>query len=97
LLNEEKLFPIEKKIYQKLKEVVDPEFSFPIVERGLINEIKVKRSKAKIIYRLTVPFCPPVFVLYIGREIKKKALTVPGVEEVEVRVQKHVQEDIINR
>ena len=91
------LSEVERELYERLKEVVDPEFGFSIVERGLIDEIEVKGDKAKIVYHLTVPFCPPVFALHIGREIKRKALSIPGVKEVEVRVQGHIQEEEINK
>ena len=92
-----KLSPVEKRLYERLREVVDPEFGFSIVDRGLIDEIKIEGRKATVIYHLTVPFCPPVFAIYIGREIKKKALDMSEIDEAEVRVQNHVQEDFINK
>ncbi len=86
----------EKEIYEKLKEVKDPEFGFSIVEAKMIDEVKVEGKKAKILFHLTVPFCPPPFALHIGKEIKKRAGEVSGIEKVEVKVQKHVQADEIN-
>lgn len=97
MIDEDKLSPIEKQLYDSIKEVVDPEFGFSIVERGLVDLVKVEGNKAKVIYHLTVPFCPMIFALHIGREIKKKALSVQGIEEVEVSVQKHIQEAEINK
>jgi metal-sulfur cluster biosynthetic enzyme len=96
MVDESKLSPLERELFEKLREVVDPEFGFSIVDRGLIDEVKIEGTKAKIVYHLTVPFCPPVFALHIGKEIKKKALSIPGVETVEVRVQRHMQEAMIN-
>ena len=94
---EKKMSPKEKEIYERLKEVQDPEFGFSIVERGLVDEVKVEGKKAKILFHLTVPFCPPPFALHIGKEIKKRAGEVSGIEQVEVRVQNHVSEDQINK
>jgi metal-sulfur cluster biosynthetic enzyme len=86
----------EKEVWKKLEEVVDPEFGAPIVERKLIDEVKIEESKVLVKYHLTVPFCPLVFAIHIGKEIKRKLKEVQGVKEVEVIVQDHMQSDIIN-
>lgn len=96
-LAEKKMSPKEKEIYEKLKAVQDPEFGFSIVERGLVDEVKVEGNKAKILFHLTVPFCPPPFALHIGKEIKRTAGEVSGIEQVEVRVQNHINEEQINK
>lgn len=70
---ERKLSSKEKEIYERLKEVKDPEFGFSIVERNLVDEIDVKGEKARILFHLTMPFCPLPFALQIGREIKKES------------------------
>lgn len=88
---------LEAKIWEKLGEVLDPEFGRPVVDRGLIDEVRVEGDLAHITYHLTVPFCPLKFALYIGREIRRKALEVPGIIRVRVRVRDHVQEELINR
>lgn len=97
MVNVEKLSPLEKAVFEKLKEVVDPEFGFPIVDRGLLDEVKVEGDVATVKYHLTVPFCPPVFALQIGRDIKKKAKQVPGIARVEVILQEHIMADEINK
>lgn len=91
-----KLSPKEREIYEKLKEVKDPEFGNSVVEKGLIDAIKVEANSAKVVYHLTVPFCPMPFALYIGRQIRKKAKEVAGIERVKVEVKDHLQVDIIN-
>jgi len=93
----EKLSPKEKEIHEKLKQVRDPEFGFSIVEANMIDEINVKGEKARILFHLTMPYCPPPFALQIGREIKKRASEVPGIKEVEVKVQNHVMAEEINK
>ncbi|OGC84909.1 MAG: hypothetical protein A2W07_08455 [candidate division Zixibacteria bacterium RBG_16_43_9] len=86
----------EEEILEKLKEVKDPEFGHSIIERKLIDEVKVEGDTAKILFHLTVPFCPDVFALFIGREIKKKAKEVEGIKKVEIAVQKHAKADKLN-
>lgn len=88
---------LKTEVMEKLKEVVDPEFGRPIMDRNLVDEIKIEGNRAKIIYHLTVPFCPLVFAIHIGEEIKKKAMEVEGIESVEVIVKEHNQADVINK
>lgn len=80
---------IQTHVLEKLKEVKDPEFGRSIAERNLIDEVVAEGATVTVRYHLTVPFCPDVFALYIGREIRKKALEVPGVEKVDVILQGH--------
>ena len=87
----------EKEILSALKDVADPELGFSILEAGLIDEVKVEGNKAFITYHLTAPFCPPPFALFIGKQIKEKALSVEGINEVEVTLQGHIMEEEINR
>lgn len=86
----------EEEILEKLKEVKDPEFGHSIIERKLIDEVKVEGDTARILFHLTVPFCPEVFALFIGREIKKKAKEVEGINKVEITLQNHVKATQLN-
>ena len=86
----------EEEILEKLKEVKDPEFGHSIIERKLIDEVKVEGDTARILFHLTVPFCPDVFALFIGREIKKKVKEVEGINKVEITLQNHVKAAQLN-
>ncbi len=86
----------EQQVWERLKEVRDPEFGKSIMERELVDEVMVSGDKAQIRYHLTVPFCPKPFALHIGREIREQALQVEGINEVEVIVQDHQQAEEIN-
>jgi len=86
----------EEEILEKLKEVKDPEFGHSIVERKLIDQVEVEGDTAKIVFHLTVPFCPDVFALFIGREIRKKAKEVEGIRKAQVTVQQHTKADRLN-
>jgi ATP-binding protein involved in chromosome partitioning len=85
-----------QEVWERLKQVRDPEFGKSIMERELVDEVVVDGEKAQVRYHLTVPFCPMPFALHIGREIREKALQVEGINEVEVIVQEHNQVDEIN-
>lgn len=61
-----------EKVREKLKEVVDPEFERPIVDRNLIDDVKAEGSTVTVVYHLTVPFCPFVFATHIGRDIRER-------------------------
>jgi metal-sulfur cluster biosynthetic enzyme len=93
----EKLTQEEKRIFEKLKEVTDPEFGQSIIEKNLVDSIRFKDGIVEVTYHLTVPFCPMPFALYIGRQIRKKAKEVNGVKKVKVEVKQHLQMDVINR
>lgn len=86
----------EEEILEKLKEVKDPEFGHSIIERKLIDEVQVEGDTAKILFHLTVPFCPDVFALFIGREIRKKVKEVEGIKKAEITVQQHTKAAKLN-
>ncbi len=96
-IDPQKLNEKELAIYNELKEVADPELGASIIDMGLVDEISVEGTEARITYHLTVPMCPPVMALYIGNEIKKKLLRVQGVERASVRVTNHYYEKEINQ
>ncbi|MFQ6092933.1 MAG: iron-sulfur cluster assembly protein [bacterium] len=79
----------ERKVLKSIESVTDPEFGKSIGSRQLIDEVKVEGETASIVFHLTVPFCPDVFALHIGREIMGKAKEVDGVEKVNIRVKDH--------
>ncbi|OGS42739.1 MAG: hypothetical protein A3K67_06030 [Euryarchaeota archaeon RBG_16_62_10] len=80
-----------------MKEVVDPEFGRPIVDRNLIDEVRVEGDTVAVTYHLTVPFCPYVFATHIGKDIRRKVLEAGDVRKVVVTVKDHIQTDDINR
>jgi len=87
----------ELQVYQELRDVMDPEIGASIVDMGLIDEISIEGDEARVVYRLTMPMCPPVMALYIGNMIKKKLLKVEGVSKRVVRVKDHYLQDQINK
>ncbi len=89
---------VEKKVIMKeLNKVVDPEIGIPITEMKLIDNIIIKGNNVKVEYHLTMPFCPPVFALAIGHDIRKKILGIEGVKTVTAILSHHQMADEINK
>mgnify|MGYP000883705182 FL=1 len=78
----------EKKIYQALEEVLDPELGISIVDLGLIYQLQAtpgeKGARVKILMTLTAPGCP--FMASLVDEVKEKVASLEGVEEVVVNL-----------
>ncbi len=88
---------IEKdQVWEKLRQVRDPEFGRSIVERELVDSVDIEGGVVHVRYHLTVPFCPLPFALHIGREMRRLVSEVPGVERVEVVVGEYLQTEAIN-
>ena len=68
---------MEEKVWEKLKEVIDPELGINVVELGLIYEVKVEDKTVKITMTLTTPFCP--LAGHLVEQVKRK------VEELGVK------------
>ena len=70
----------KEEILTKLREVLDPELNYNIVDLGLVYEIKVQKNKVKVVMTLTYPGCPLGSLVKKLVEDKLKELT--GVSEV---------------
>lgn len=75
---------LEEKIWEKLRQVQDPEVGVNIVDLGLIYEVSVKEGKVKIKMTLTTPGCP--MHIHFQEEVKKKVERLPEVSKVEVEL-----------
>ena len=69
---------------EALREVEDPELGMDIVELGLFYDAEIEGPKVKIIHSLTSMGCPAGPLIQEG--IHDAAMTVEGVEEVEVEL-----------
>ncbi|MCS7113038.1 MAG: iron-sulfur cluster assembly protein [Nitrososphaerota archaeon] len=96
-VDESKLSEEEKVVYDALRDILDPEFGFSIVDAGFIDEVKVEDGRVKVVYHLSAPFCPSIFALQIGLNIKYKLHSIPFVRESEVVLIDHWQSEEINK
>jgi len=75
---------IKKKVWEKLKEIKDPEFDVDIVNLGLIYDIKVEEGVVDITMTLTSPTCPLADIIF--DEIKGKIESIEGVKKIYVNI-----------
>lgn len=77
--------PIIENIIEVIKTVYDPEIPVNIYDLGLIYTVDVDEKKtADIVMTLTAPGCPVADMII--QDVYEKAMTVEGVEEVNVEL-----------
>ncbi len=81
----------------ELAKVIDPEIGIPITEMKLIDNIEINDNEVTIEYHLTMPFCPPVFALAIGQDIKRRVSSINEVTKVAAILSRHQMADDINK
>ena len=74
----------EEQVIAEIRKIYDPEIPVNIYELGLIYDVKVKMSKAKIKMTLTTPNCPVAESL--PQEVKDSAMQVEGIEDVDLEL-----------
>jgi len=73
-----------EEVLEILRQVEDPELGMDIVDLGLVYEVAVEDSTAKIIYSLTSMGCPAGPL--IAQDIDSTARQVEGIDEVELEL-----------
>ena len=76
--------PLEKKVWEKLEKVHDPELSISIVDLGLIYKVKEKNGNIDITMTLTTLGCP-LFTL-IETEIKNKVSSLKEIKKIYIEL-----------
>ena len=71
---------LREQVIAEIRKIYDPEIPVNIYELGLIYDVKVNKSKAKIIMTLTTPNCPVAESL--PKDVKDSAMQVEGIEKV---------------
>jgi metal-sulfur cluster biosynthetic enzyme len=74
----------KEQVLEILRTVEDPELGMDIVDLGLLYEVEVEDSTAKIVYSLTSMGCPAGPL--IAQDIDSAARQVEGIEEVELEL-----------
>ena len=82
---------------KELAKVIDPEICRPITEMKLIDNIEINDNEVTIEYHLTMPFCPPVFALAIGQDIKRRVSAIDDVTKVTTVLSGHQMAEDINK
>lgn len=73
---------IERRVWDALSEVEDPEMPISIVDLGLIYDVRVEDGQATVTMTLTYTGCPARSML--KGDVREAAGSVGGVESVEV-------------
>ncbi len=76
------MIELEKQVWEKLKQIPDPELDVSLVDLGLIYKVKVAKGKAKITMTLTTIGCP-LFGL-IQKTVEQKVGEIRTIDNVEV-------------
>lgn len=74
----------EEQIYQKLKDVIDPELRINIVDLGLVYAVKFTKGQAHIKMTLTFPGCPLGFI--IEEAVNQYVGSIEGIEKVNLEL-----------
>ncbi|MDE2805250.1 MAG: metal-sulfur cluster assembly factor [Gemmatimonadota bacterium] len=74
----------EKAVRNALKTVKDPELNLDLVVLGLVYDIEIEGSSAKVAISLTTPMCPAAG--QILEEAREAVAGVEGVEDSEVEL-----------
>lgn len=73
---------MEAKLWEALREVLDPEYPVSVVDLGLVRGLAYEGGKAKVRLTFTSLGCPCTEI--IKEDIRSRLRQVEGVEEVEI-------------
>ncbi|MCL4318288.1 MAG: metal-sulfur cluster assembly factor [Firmicutes bacterium] len=74
----------EEVIQEALKDVIDPELGYNIVDLGLVYGITIQDSRVDVIMTMTTPGCPATN--YIQEGAHERLLSVEGIQDANVDV-----------
>jgi metal-sulfur cluster biosynthetic enzyme len=78
----------QEAVHSVLRNILDPELEIGIVDLGLVEQVSVEEGgKVRVTLVLTSPACP--LAQEIAREIQREISRLPGVKEVQVRIDRH--------
>lgn len=73
---------LEEKVWEKLKQIPDPELNISLVDLGLIYKVEVGEGKAKITMTLTTIGCPLFGT--IQKTVEAKVSEIEEIKNVDV-------------
>ncbi|MCD6478336.1 MAG: metal-sulfur cluster assembly factor [Candidatus Diapherotrites archaeon] len=74
----------EKKVWDVLKEVIDPEVGISVVDLGLIYGVEVSSDEVKVKMTLTNPVCP--LQNYLKQQVENAIARIGGVKKASVQL-----------
>jgi metal-sulfur cluster biosynthetic enzyme len=76
--------PNKEEVLEALRQVEDPELGMDVVDLGLVYDVELEGSKAKVLYSLTSMGCPAGQL--IAQDMDRVTREVPGIEEVDLEL-----------
>lgn len=80
---------LKTRIMKALEQVYDPEIGIPITEMKLIDNVLIENGNVTVEYHLSMPYCPPMFAIKIGQDIKKNVSEIESVKSVKAVLKNH--------
>ncbi|WP_293445437.1 iron-sulfur cluster assembly protein [Persephonella sp.] len=74
----------KENVYEALKNVIDPEIGFNIVDLGLVYDVDVQDGKVKIKMTLSSPSCPLSGTILSW--VESAVRNLEGVEDVDIQL-----------
>jgi metal-sulfur cluster biosynthetic enzyme len=74
----------EKKVWDALKTVYDPEIPVNVVDLGLVYNVDIKDTAVRVDMTMTMRGCP--MHAYMTDDARQKLMSIPGVKTAEVNV-----------
>ncbi len=74
----------EESVQEALKDVIDPELGYNIVELGLIYGITIQDNRVDVIMTMTTPGCPATN--YIQEGAHERLLSIEGIKDAHVDI-----------
>lgn len=73
-----------EEVFEKLREILDPELGINIVDLGLIYGVEVKSNNIFVLMTLTFPGCPLGAV--IQKEVKDNLNSLKNVQKIDLKI-----------
>lgn len=87
---------LERKVVDRLREVIDPETGVDVVRMRLIEDLAVDEESGRVSYKFrpSSPLCP--LAVHLALEIRRQIAQVPEVMHQEIEVVGYVGADELN-
>lgn len=87
----------ETEVWERLEMVTDPELDEPITHMGFVERVEViDGRRVEVEFRLPTYWCSPNFAFLMAFGIRREVLSLPWVQEADVRLNDHCFGDKVN-
>lgn len=87
---------VPDEVVRALSKIREVESNIPASEMKLIEKAHFSHGVIHVRYHCVSPFCPMLFVLAMGLEMKQELLKLESVKEAKITVVNHYMADLIN-